>query len=211
MTAHQTELRRQETVKSLGLPSQASWKDIAIHRDELRRRETVKSLGLESDATWKVIGAHQAEQRRQETVKRLGLPPQATFEAISDHQTELRRNILGLAKSPVLEFPTLKSYLDWRDGKRVEYKMVADDLRALRSSISTTMRRSSLHINAERAEATAKNRQARWLSMRIPTVSMQHSQIFLRTKATIILKDRRAAKVIAGVSYQKWQESNQPK
>ena len=108
------------------------------------------------------------------------------------------------------DFPTLKSYLDWRTAKRDEYRILSAYLRQLKGDISQTMRGASQRIAEELKFAEDEQRKPIWHSLRANTRVMQGSRIFMRQKATFIMQERRVAKQIARESWTKWQETNQP-
>lgn len=105
-----------------------------------------------------------------------------------------------------MDFPTRKSYLEWRTVKRIEYIMVSGYLRDLKDEISNTMRQSAHTITCEQQATASQNRRSKIRPL--STVVQQNTQLFLRKKATTIMNERRAAKEIARALAKKGRESN---
>ncbi len=109
-----------------------------------------------------------------------------------------------------LSFPTKQTYLDWRNEKRADYRLLARTLRELRIELHDLQSASAHRITEERAQAAAEGRPARWLKLRASVVDRQHTRQYLRARARELMAERQEAKALAIASWETWRQSNQP-
>ena len=83
------------------------------------------------------------------------------------------------------DFPTLESYVAWRDEMRAVYKYMSRDIRMLKNEINATFRNGGYAGN------------------------MQNSLVELQYKANDMMEKRREAKIVARNSWAKW-KSEEP-
>jgi hypothetical protein len=82
-----------------------------------------------------------------------------------------------------MEFPTLNSYVTWRDERRVEYKMLADMLGKSKAYLSSDkVKQASRAVSAEMKAAQSEGRVPHWRKLRINTALTQQTRISLKAQ-----------------------------